>query len=219
MRKTHIARRNQWFQRVVTVQTNRNKRWRERLFLVEGVRAISLLADQNRWEVAALLYDERSKRSEWADQVIATLACGEHLVFSEALFEQISERDEGSELLALVRIPDSVTGLPDVDGSELVLLLDRPMNPGNLGSIVRSCDALECSKLIVFGHAADPFDPVAVRATTGSLFSVDLFGLQCSRNDLAGWFEQFTDAGGRLLGTSARATTPIWSAIFRGPSC
>jgi TrmH family RNA methyltransferase len=53
-----------------------------------------------------------------------------------------------------------------------VVVLDRPSTPGNIGTVVRSADAFGASAVVVAGHAADPFDPKAVRASTGSLFAL-----------------------------------------------
>ncbi len=51
-------------------------------------------------------------------------------------------------------------------------MLDRPASPGNIGSIIRSADALGARGVIVTGHAADVYDPRCVRASTGSLFAL-----------------------------------------------
>ena len=53
----------------------------------------------------------------------------------------------------------------------LGVLLDRPASPGNIGRIIRSADAFGADGIIVTGHAADVYDPRAVRASTGSLFA------------------------------------------------
>jgi TrmH family RNA methyltransferase len=51
---------------------------------------------------------------------------------------------------------------------QLTVVYDRPTNPGNVGTLVRSVDAFGADGLIVTGHAADIYDPKAVRASTGS---------------------------------------------------
>jgi TrmH family RNA methyltransferase len=60
----------------------------------------------------------------------------------------------------------------ETGGAFLGVVLDRPASPGNIGSIVRSADALGAAGVIVTGHAADIYDPRAVRASTGSLFAL-----------------------------------------------
>ena len=52
------------------------------------------------------------------------------------------------------------------------MVFDRPTSPGNIGTLARSADAFGASALVVTGHAADPYDPQAVRASTGSLFAL-----------------------------------------------
>jgi TrmH family RNA methyltransferase len=52
------------------------------------------------------------------------------------------------------------------------VVFDRPTSPGNIGTLARSADAFGASALVVTGHAADPYDPQAVRASTGSLFAL-----------------------------------------------
>ncbi|MFE0591307.1 TrmH family RNA methyltransferase [Micromonospora echinospora] len=54
----------------------------------------------------------------------------------------------------------------------LTVVFDRPTSPGNIGTLVRSADAFGASGVIVTGHAADVYDPKAVRASTGSLFAL-----------------------------------------------
>ena len=53
-----------------------------------------------------------------------------------------------------------------------IVVFDRPTSPGNIGTLARSADAFGASALVVTGHAADPYDPQAVRASTGSLFAL-----------------------------------------------
>ena len=74
----------------------------------------------------------------------------------------------------------------------LVVLFDRPASPGNLGSLIRSCDALGADGLLVTGHATDVYDPECVRASTGSLFSVPVVRIhqQAVLNNWLGTFRE-----------------------------
>ena len=54
----------------------------------------------------------------------------------------------------------------------LAVVMDRPGNPGNLGTLIRSCDALGASGLVVTGHAVDLYDPATITASRGSLFAL-----------------------------------------------
>lgn len=92
-------------------------------------------------------------------------------VAPDLLAELAQHDDAAPEVLLVAALPDDdLTRIQPTGG--LVLLLDRPTSPGNLGSLIRSADAFGTDGVIVCGHAADPYDPAAVRASTGSLFAL-----------------------------------------------
>lgn len=169
MRTTRIDRRNAAFQQWQALLTNRTKRTRSGQFLVQGVRPISL-AIEHGWSVQAWL-TRPGRRSEWAEEVVRRTPA-EHFTLAPELLADLAERDEGTEVVAVVGMPpDDLSRVSPRPGAPVVVF-DRPSGPGNIGTLVRSADALGGSGLIVTGHAADPYDPKAIRATTGSFFGV-----------------------------------------------
>ena len=129
--------------------------------------------------MSALLVNADVDLSDWARR-ISTQTTVPVLAISAALLSTLAEHDDAPEVVAVATMPDddldrirpaaSASG-PGVR-SGLVLLLDRPTQPGNIGSLIRSADAFGVDGVIVCGHAADPYDPAAVRASTGSLFAL-----------------------------------------------
>lgn len=164
-----ITTRNARFQQWQALLTNRTKRQRSGEFLVQGVRPISQAVEHG-WTIRDLLYATDTNLSRWArrllDEVPAT-------VFGVApdLLAQLGEKEsEPPELLAVVALrPDNLDRLRRTG---VAVVFDRPANPGNIGTLVRSADAFGAAGVIVTGHAADPYDPRAVRASTGSLFAL-----------------------------------------------
>src|SRR5205823_13566885 len=110
--------------------------------------------------------------------------------------------DTTPELLAVVGLAaDDLARIPTGPGM-LAVVFDRPTSPGNLGTLIRSADAFGASGVIVTGHAADVYDPKAVRASTGSLFSVPVVRVP-SQRPVLDWVEAIR-AGGvpvRVVGT------------------
>jgi 23S rRNA (uridine2479-2'-O)-methyltransferase len=214
-----VSSRNQWFQRVVTLKTNRKKRWHHGQFVVEGVRSINQLRGNDRWQVAAFLYAHGECLSDWADDVLDTVPAAHHLEVDPALMAELSDKEETSELIGVV-------DMPQVDGRQLALsnhdvalVLDRPSNPGNLGSIIRSCDAFGVRGVVIVGHGVDPFDPVVVRASAGSFFSVDISRLQ-SKAGLQEWIARVKEGLPELqvMGTSADGTMAPWECDLSRPT-
>jgi len=167
---TRITSRNARFQVLQTLLTNRTKRHRAGVFIVQGVRPITMAVDHG-WDVRALITDTDRSLSAWARDVLATASGAERIAMAPGLLAELSEKAEGStELLAVVAMrPDDLARIP-VGPDFLGAVLDRPTQPGNIGSVIRSADAFGAHGVVTTGHAADAYDPKSVRASTGSFF-------------------------------------------------
>ena len=166
-----VDRRTDEVQLLEALRTNRQKRERQRRFVVEGVRNIDAALDAG-WHVPAVLSPLGGRRSRWAEETVARAPDAERIELAPELFDALTDRDERPELLLVAEIPQR--RLEDVpsDDDLLVVVLDRITSPGNLGTIIRTADALGARAVITLGHSAHPYDPQTVRASTGSLFAV-----------------------------------------------
>jgi TrmH family RNA methyltransferase len=207
-RVLQVSTANAAFQRLDVLQRNRTKRHRYGEFVVEGVRAINgVLAGG--WTVRSFAYARGRELSRWASSILERSEAQSHLEIAPELFQSLSGKEEASELLAVVAMrPDSVDRIPVGDGM-VVVVVDRPGSPGNLGSLIRTCDAFGVTGVIVTGHSVDLYDPLTVRATVGSFFAVPSLTLP-SHAGVAAWVASVRQRVPRLtvVGTSARATTP-----------
>jgi TrmH family RNA methyltransferase len=178
-----IRSSNAEYQVLAALRNNRQKRNRENAFVVEGVRNIDA-ALAHGWNVRDALVPAGGKRSTWAQSVLDRV--GSIVEIAPELFGVLTDRNDPPELLLVVEKRARELRDLRVDASFVATVLDRPASPGNIGTIVRSSDALGCSAVIVLGHAADPYDPQAVRASTGSFFAVPVVEV-ASSDDLVEW--------------------------------
>lgn len=183
-----IERRNAQFQQWQALLTNRTKRSRAGEMLIQGVRPITQ-AISHGLEIRLLLTDSRENPSRWARELLeSSPAPVVHL--APELMAELGEREDGApELLAVAALPDDDlarldASRPGTGGHPVVVVFDRPTGPGNIGSLARSVDALGGAGLVVTGHAADPWDPAAIRASTGSVFAVPVLRLPSHREVL-----------------------------------
>jgi TrmH family RNA methyltransferase len=214
----NIYTKNSRYQHIETLRRNRIKRNQSKEFFVEGVRAIDQ-ALLNGWEINAFVYSREKRLSAWAETILASSRAKQHYEMTADLLGEISLKDEPSELIALVAMPpDDLNRIP-LRENPLVVVLDRPILPGNIGSVIRSCDALGVDGLVITGHSADLYDPETIRATTGSFFNVPAVRL-ASHHELVPWIEKMKRKypGLRLVGTSAKALIPIYELDFRQPT-
>ncbi len=183
-----IYSENNEFQYIETLRRRREKRQKHKEFFIEGVRPINQALAHN-WHIRAFIYSREKHLSDWAEDILAHSQASEHYELRLPLLEKLSNKSEPSELLALVTMPaDDLARIP-VHEKLLFVIFDRPGSPGNLGTIIRSCDALRVDGLIITGHAVDLYDPETISASTGSFFALPTVRLP-SQKELSPWLEK-----------------------------
>jgi 23S rRNA (uridine2479-2'-O)-methyltransferase len=215
--RTRDARFQQW----QALLSNRAKRQHAGEFLVQGVRPISLAAKFG-WPFRAMIYDAERPLSNWAQNLLRSV---ETLQVSMApgLLAELGEKDTASpELVAVAQMPPDDLGRIEIRDDFLGVVLDRPANPGNIGSVIRSADAFGADGVIVTGHAADPYDPRSVRASTGSLFALPV--VRCpSHREVTAWLAAQRPAGQTarpilLTGTDEHGGQDVFDVDFTQPT-
>lgn len=216
-----VTTRNAAFQQWEALLTNRTKRHRAGEMVVQGVRPITLAVESG-WTVRTWLVDADRSLSSWAHAMLDRVRAKRFAVSTDLMRELGGKEDEAPELLAVVATPpDDLRriGGGTVGADFLGVVLDRPTSPGNVGTVARSLDAFGGAGLVVAGHAADPYDPRAVRASTGSIFSVPTVRVPAGRDVLA-WVEAQRSAGVplTLLGTDEHGDVELAEHDLTGPT-
>lgn len=135
-----ITSRNAQFQQWEALLGNRNKRQRAREFLVQGVRPITIAAEQG-WPLRTLIFDASRPLSGWARELLRTVRA-EQVAMSPELLAELGEKGETApEVIAVMEIPDDDLARIAVRPRFLGIVFDRPASPGNIGSVIRSADA------------------------------------------------------------------------------
>lgn len=117
-------------------------------------------------------------------------------VLEEAEMQKISSLSTPPGLLALVRT--GVYGLADLDRNASMVILDHIQDPGNLGTIIRSCDWFGITQLVCSPHTVDAFNPKVVQSAMGSVLRVKII---------------YTDLKELLEGG---LTMPVYAAVLEG---
>ncbi|HEX5118337.1 MAG TPA: TrmH family RNA methyltransferase [Pseudonocardiaceae bacterium] len=215
-----ITTRNARFQQWAALLDNRTRRTRSGEFLVQGVRPISL-AVRHGWPIRSLIHPIGRQLSEWATGLLGdTSVRAERVAMAPDLLAELAGKDtEVPELLAIAaqradRL-DRITVGPDFLG----VVFDRPTNPGNVGTVIRSADAFGARGVVVTGHAADPYDPRAVRASTGSVFAVPVVRVPAPSLVLD-WVADVRAAGVpvRVVGTDETGRYEVAEHDLTGPT-
>ena len=132
---------------------------------------------------------------------------------SEDVFDKIAYR-EGSDGLLAVAIPKYNT-LSDFKpkSNPLVIVLETVEKPGNLGAVMRTADAAGVDAVIIADPKTDIFNPNAIRASIGCIFSVPVYA--CSTDECIKWLK---DNKIRIFCTYLKASIDYLDADFTGPT-
>jgi 23S rRNA (uridine2479-2'-O)-methyltransferase len=213
-RVVRVGRANNVFQRLEVLKRNRTRRRQYGELFVEGVRPIQRLVDAG-WPVRSVCSEDGRELSSWARTIVAACGAERHYLLARELMELLSDREQPSELLLVaelrVRRLEELS-LPD---DLLMLVLDRPASPGNVGTVIRSADALGAHAVVVTGHAADPYDPRAIRASMGSLFSLPPVEIGAPA-ELQRWLAARPDV--RVVGTDSGGEVDLRDLDLRAPT-
>lgn len=163
------SRSNPTIQRIRTLR-RRAERERSDLFFVEGLRCCRAAIEAG-IEIDAMVLAPALVLSESIRQLIAGYrsAGGRIVEVTPEVFQSLSARDRPAGL-ALVGRRRWHALPPCVSRDDVWVALSGVQNPGNLGTVVRTCAAAGCTGLILLGPTVDPYDPTALRASMGTLF-------------------------------------------------
>jgi TrmH family RNA methyltransferase len=214
---TRVSSRNARFQVWHALLSNRNKRQRAGEFLVQGVRPINLAVEHG-WTINTLIQDASRPLSQWARDLMQNHRDAERVLMAPELLAELTEKSD-AELVAVVAMPPDTLDRIEVRPDFLGVVFDRPTGPGNIGSIIRSADAFGADGFIVTGHAADVYDPKAVRASTGSLFALPAVRVP-SQREVMEWVSAQRAAGVPIVvvGTDEHGAVDVFDFDLTQPT-
>jgi TrmH family RNA methyltransferase len=163
-------------QRVKEIANLKQKKYRSEsgLFFAEGLRAVQEAVEFA--EITELFFTAEEKDKLDEIEILKTAKeKGARLYQADAkVMDKLSDTKTPQGVLAVIRIPkQSLQNLrPGTasDNNAPVIILDRIQDPGNLGTIIRTADAVGALGIILLEGCVDAYSPKVVRASMGSLF-------------------------------------------------
>lgn len=184
------------------------------LFVAEGT-SLMLTGRAAGWSPKILLLLAGGGQTEVASELArwAERAGAECLEVSGAVLAKLAGKDNPQNMLGVFE--QRWASLPEVravpDGA-LWLALEAPRDPGNLGTILRTSEAVAASGVILIGHSCDPYSREAVRASMGSIFNVPVVRLEAQ--PFLAWRAAWR---GDVVGTHLAARDDFRAARYRAP--
>ncbi len=174
---------------VCKLQKSRVYRDEQNLFYLEGVRNFLQVA-QNDFEIVTILYSEKLLIVPPARQVVRKLRRSgiDTVKLTPEQFRRISLKEKASGIAAIVK--QKWTKLHHLAGNSGLcwVALEKVRNSGNLGTLIRTSEAIGGNGFILIGKTIDPYHYDVIRATMGALFHQQL--IRTSYSSLAHWIRR-----------------------------
>lgn len=183
------------------VRSLRQKKARTELgvFLVEGITHVGEAIEAG-WDVEAVIYAPDLLTSGFAKNLLERAARLNLRLqpVSVPVIESLADKENPQGILAVVK--QKKFAFDDVASARRAVALVSPQDPGNLGTILRTMDAVGADALFLLDGGVELFHPTVIRASMGTLFWLPV--VQSSFADFLSWAR---NGGYQLIGTSARA--------------
>ena len=146
--------------KIKLVRSLQRKKFRDEygMFVLEGRKSVLEAIDQHPELIEFVISSEESKPLH-----------PEHYSLPESELKKISGLTSGTGWLAVLKKPEIET-----TDSDFIVVLDGVQDPGNLGTIIRTCDWFGINRIVCSKESVDCFNEKTVQATMGSIFRVEV---------------------------------------------
>jgi RNA methyltransferase, TrmH family len=189
----------------------REKRHRraEGLFLAEGLRIATEARETGVLPQWLFLGPEGDAHPLAAALVAETLAAGGEVIdTTPAILSKLSGKDNAQTVVGIYAEPRATLAEIDRTAAPIWLVAERLRDPGNLGTILRTGDAVGAGGLILLDESTDPYAVEAVRASMGAIFTQQL--VVASWDEFLPWLRQ---GPGQLVATWLGDDTQDYQAV------
>jgi TrmH family RNA methyltransferase len=200
---------------VKEVRALRDKKHRREtgLFMAEGLRILTEAREAGR--IPVHLFYASDTRHVLLDSLVAEVeaAGGEVIETTPDILHKLSGKDNPQTVIGVYRTFDTSLAAIDRSAAPLWIVAQALRDPGNLGTILRTGDAVGAGGLILVDECVDPFSVEAVRATMGALFTQRL--ATASWTEFVAWLRS---GPGQLIGTSLNAGVDYQAPRYTPPA-
>lgn len=182
------------------------------VFMAEGLKLVIDALDLG-WTIETLVFAKSGKGNPAVEKVAARTVAAGGLVLevTEKVLVAITRRDNPQTVVGVFRQRWKPLAEVRPAAGDVWVALDRVRDPGNLGTVIRTADAVGAKGVILVGDTTDPFSVETVRATMGSVFAVPV--AKASEPEFLAWRKGF---GGLVVGTHLKGAVDYRTVPYAG---
>lgn len=192
------SRNNPKIKLVRALRTSKARKTHQ-LFIAEGIRHVGEALDSQA-KIHSIYYVPEFLTSEYAHTKIEQASNAGVPVYqtSEEVFQTIAEKDNPQGILAIVHQKHTSLSQVTPESFQWGVAVINPQDPGNIGSIIRTIDAVGANGLIIIDGGIDPFHHTCVRSSMGAIFWYPV--ITSTFKEFSSWVRQHSY---HIYGTSA----------------
>lgn len=198
--------------KALSLKKNRD---REGVFMAEGLKLVIDALDLG-WTIRTFLFSKAGLGNPIIEKTAARTKAAGGLIIeaSQKVMESVTRRDNPQMVVGVFEQRWLPIETLQAKSDDVYIALDRVRDPGNLGTIIRTADAVGAKGLILVGDTTDPFSLETVRATMGSIFAMPLYRL--SADAFLQWRKNFK---GTIIGTHLKGSVDYRTIDYsKGPT-
>jgi len=215
MNKIKITSENAEYQIINSLKTNRIKRSKLQEIFIEGIECVKQAVNSN-MEITRIIIKDKNNLSNWGKNIIENCKDSKIIYMSGNLFDGLADKTNPPEMLVTARIKQQKIS-DIVSKNPIFIVLDRPSDFGNLGSIIRSANAFNIDGIFIIGHSVDIYEPKVIRASLGSIFFTKIILLESLQTLIEFINNQKTVNNMEVIGTDSAGTVSLNDCKLKKP--
>lgn len=199
------------------VRSLRDKKFRrrEKKFIAEGLRILTEAREAG--FIPKLLFVEQNSEDQHplAAQMIAAVEAdgGDIIETNRDILSKLTGKDNAQMVVGIFDDIDVALDQIDRDSAQIWMAVQDMRDPGNLGTMMRTCDAVGGGGIFLIDDCTDPFSVEAVRASMGAVFTQKI--TRCTWDEFIIWLRS---GDGQLIGTSLNTDNDYQAVSYETPT-
>ena len=213
MHKTISSLQNPAVKKILHLQDKARTRKKEKAFIVEGVREISL-ALKGGFKVLEIYINTDLIPAEKVEELLSDSSAVEIVELSAEVYQKIAYRGSTEGVIAVVATKElSLDNLELRNENPLILVAEAPEKPGNIGALLRTADAAAVDAVLIANPKTDMYNPNIIRSSVGCVFTNKI--ATGSTSEIIAFLKKHKIA---ILGAALQASVPYHRVDFTGGS-
>ena len=229
--KQITSSKNPFIKSLILLQEKAKARKQSGTFLIEGMREIELAIKGN-YEIETILFlSELISIQQITEIVIPSAVEGNQInliEISKEVYQKLAYRETTEGILAVAKTKSLAIAALQLPENSLILIMEAIEKPGNIGAVLRTCDAANVDAVIIANPKTDLYNPNIVRSSVGCLFTNQIatgtteevidfliqhkINFYCAtlQNSTSYHTQDFTTPTALVVGTEATGLTQLW---------